>query len=265
MHADPTPSVTVAPSTPPAPPVVETRVKGDIEGRFTVLQPRALVGEPIVVELSVRPKGKPLFFFNGGDMRNVANYPMHFAVKAIDASGGTDTCDLVDKPPFPSFGGSGSDQTVKVGDEFRERVVINPACPLLAKPGTYKVTIHRRFISSSMVVHAVGAAYPISCDVAPVHEDLPKWIDPGCAKLLASAPSVTSVFTLEIKPFDAAAVRLATERTLKAIAGDEIVHHRLERHLCSFVSCACPKGPKDADLVAAIPAVLPASFPAPCP
>lgn len=263
VRPDPARSVTAAPSPTPPVVVVVNRVHGDIDGRFTGPSV-AFVGEPIVVEMNVRPKSGPLTFFNGGDMRNVANYPLHFAVKAMDASGAV-ACDVVATPPFPSFGGPGSDMTVKLGDGYRERVVINPACPALSKPGSYRVTIHRRFITSSTVIRKPGAAYPISCDIAPVHETLPTWIDPGCAKLLEGAPSITTELPIEIKPFDAMKVRTATEKTLRDITGDEIVHYRIERHICSFVSCACPKSPTDADLVAAIPLVLPKSFPAPCP
>ena len=265
VRADPAPSAT--PKPPPAPPTPSPvhRVKGDLEGRFSA-PISAIVAEPIVVTMDVRAGKSGMEFFNGGDQRNVANYPLHFAVKATDDTGAV-VCDVVEKPPFPSFGGIGSDMKVAAGDAYRERIVINPACPALATPGRYRVTIHRRFIPSSLTFTKPGAKYPTSCDMAPIHETLPTGTEPECARLLATVASLTSELPIEILPFDVTKARAATEKTLKEIGKDEIARHRIERHLCGYVSCTCPKtGPiADPDLIAAIASPLPKSFPSYCP
>jgi hypothetical protein len=262
VRADPAPSVTVKPTPPPAPAPVN-RVKGDIDGRF-VGPTSAIVAEPIVIAMELTAK-KPLTYFNGGDQRNAANYPMHFSVKATDASGAV-VCDLVEKPALMSFGGLGSDMTVKAGDTYRESIVINPACPALATPGKYLVTIHRRFAASTLTFTKPGAKYPTSCDISPVHEALPAGTDPDCARLINGVPSLTTELPIEILPFDATKARAATAKTLKELGKNEIAHHRIERHLCGYVSCTCPKSPvSDADLVAAIADPLPKSFPGNCP
>lgn len=265
VRPDPTPPAP-APPAPPSKPAPVHRVRGDLDGRFTLASDRVVVGEPIVVELEARPTKAPLTVFVGGDMRNLANYPLRYGVRAWDAAGAL-VCDLVDKPPFPSFGGMGGEQVIVVGDAFRERVVLNPACPALATPGSYRVSVHRRFTTLKMTVTKPGSAYPLSCDVVPIHEDpLPAGLDAGCVKLLAGAPSVTSDFWITVAPFDAKAVRAATEARLHEAPKDEILRHRLERHVCSFLTCSCPKSPLSAaDLVATIPAAPAKSFPGACP
>ncbi|MBI2388147.1 MAG: hypothetical protein HYV09_00910 [Deltaproteobacteria bacterium] len=267
VRPDPTPpSPSPAPPSPAPKPAPAHRVRGDLDGRFGLASDRVVVGEPIVVELAARPTKAPLTVFVGGDMRNVANYPLRFGVRAWDASGAL-VCDLVDKPPFPSFGGMGSDRVIPVGDTFRERVVLNPACPALATPGSYRVSVHRRFTTMAMTITKPGSPVPLSCDVVPIHEDpLPSWLDPGCAKLLAGAPSVTSDLRINVAPYDAKAARAATEARLREAPTDEILRHRIERHLCGFVTCSCPKSPLSAaDLVSAIPAAPAKTFPGACP
>jgi hypothetical protein len=138
---------------------------------------------------------------------------------------------------------------------------LNPACPALATPGTYRVTLHRRVTSMAMVIKKPT---PTSCDVVPIHEDpLPAGLDPACAKLLTDAPSVTSDFSITVRPFDQAAVRKAIdERTRDK---DEILRHRIAMHVCNFVTCTCPKTPSIADMIAAVGTAPQSKFPAACP
>lgn len=271
VRADPTPQdAAPAPVVPPKP-APEHRTHGDLTGKFTLAADKVVVGEPIVVTLELTAQKAPMTIFVGGDMRNAANYPLRFSVRATDSSG-AEVCDLVAKPPFPSFGGPGSDRTLAKGETMRESFVVNPACPALGTAGSYRITVHRRVTTMGMVMKKPGATVPTSCDVVPIHEDpLPAWIDPLCAKQLTDAPSVTSVLPIEIAPFDAKRVRTGIEARLKEIDGatprDEILRHRLERHVCGVLSCACPKPPpvSNADLLSSVPAALPGSFPGFCP
>jgi len=238
------------------------RVQGDIEARITLASTDVVVGEPIVAELTLRPLKSDLTIFIGGDMRNTANYPMRFGVRALDASGKV-VCDLVEKPALMSFGGPGSDRVLAKGETLTERLVLNPACPALATPGTYRLTIHRRVTHMGMVIKKPT---PTSCDVVPIHEDpLPPGIDPACAKMLSDAPSVTSELEIVVRPFDQTAVRKAILARLAV--KDEILRHRVEAFVCRFLTCGCPKTAPvaEADLIAAVGATPQGAFPAACP
>jgi hypothetical protein len=262
--APPSPSPSVSP--PPEPPKPKTRVHGDIDGRFTIANANVFAGEPIVVELEFQPLSADLTVFFGGDMRNQANYPMRFAVRATDA-GGKEVCDLVAKPALMSFGGPGSDRVIAKGELYRERFVLNPACPALATPGSYRVTVHRRLTRMSMTIKKPGSPTPMSCDVTPIHEDpLPAWIDPACAKMLTDAPSVTTELAIVVKPFDQKEVRAAIAARLHEAPKDETLRHRVQAFVCRFVTCSCPALPAaESDLLAAIGATPQPTFPASCP
>lgn len=238
-------------------------MKGDIDGRFVLSGGPYVAGEPIVVAFELTPRA-PLTVFFGGDQRNAANYPMRFSVRARDPSGKV-VCDLVDKPPFPSFGGIGSDRTLAKGERYLERFVLNPACPALATPGTWLLELHRRLTDSGLAIPGDGGV-PLSCDVVPVHEATPAWLDPKCRAKLDAVPSVTAEAMVTVVPFEPKAARAALEARLREVDKDEILHHRIERWVCGTLSCSCPKaGMSDADLLAAMPASLPAGFPAACP
>lgn len=267
----PLPSTTSsAPAPPPQPDV--TRVRGDIEGSIRLGSRRVVAGEPIVAMVEVKPLKSPLPVFVGGDQRNEAYYPMRLTVKAFDDHGAV-VCDLVDKPAIPSFGGIGSEHTIKLGDTFRETAVLNPVCPALATPGDYRLVLHRRLAPGTLTIVKPGTTIPLSCDVYPVHEGpLPKGNEPGCGPLMDALPSVTSEIMLHVDPFDAEAVRGATKARLdEAVLPtiDETARSRIAIYVCDWLSCACPPAPfgaprLDADLLGALPSSLPKTFPAAC-
>lgn len=239
-----------------------TRLRGPIAGGYSLASARVVVGEPIVAKLSVKSTKGPLTVFVGGDQRNESNYPMRVGITVTDA-GGAVVCDSVDSREIMSFGGIGSDQTFKEGETFFEGAVLNPACKAFAKPGDYRITLHRRLAFMSMTTTTPGSSVPTSCDVHPVHEDvLPKGLPPGCYKQLEDLPAVTSVLSLHVDPFDAAKVRTAFAARLAE--SNDVLHARVVTYGCGFVACACPPSPKDSDVLAALPAALPAKFPRSC-
>jgi hypothetical protein len=163
-----------------------------------------------------------------------------------------------------SFGGIGSDWTLKEGETFREGLVLGPACSALAKPGDYRVTLHRRLAFGSMTTKTPGSTVPTSCDVHPLHENgLPPGILAGCLKQLEDLPSVTTELSLHVDPFDAARLRKAVEARLSESTAD-VAHERVKIYACSWLACACPPSPTDADVLAALPASLPPKFPRSC-
>jgi hypothetical protein len=265
------PSPSTSPKLPPSPDV--TRIVGDLEGTLSLRSHRVVVGEPIVANVDVRPLKSALKVFVGGDQRNEAAYPMRIALKAFDDKGAV-VCDLVDKPAIPSFGGIGSEQTVKVGETFHETAVLDAVCPAFATPGDYRVILHRRFAPGGLTVTKPGSTIPLSCDYYPVHEGpIPAGYEPKCTPLMDALPSITSEIMLHVAPFDAAAVRLATEARLHEASAatpiDEVARSRVSVWICGWVSCACPASPPglplaDKDVVGAIPAALPKTFPRAC-
>lgn len=263
----PAPPARSSPAAPPAAPKPVHRVHGDIEGRFVPAGSTFAVAEPIVVTFEARPTAGPLRVFVGGDGRNSAAFPTRVAVKAVDVATGATVCDNVASPPFPSFGGAGSEQVLGKGEWLRETFVLNPACPGLARPGVHRLTLHRRITDLGLKVSKPGAKYPTSCDVHPLHEG-PAVVsgEPACEPLLDAVPWVTSVFELTITPFDAHALRRTVEARLQGTP-DEMTRHRIGRWLCGWVGCACASKPSvsDAELLAALPSALPSSFPGACP
>lgn len=244
VTADPTPpsakSVTPAPA-PIAPPVHTT--SGDVVGAFRVASQDVVVAEPIVVVFEVRNDHAPMKAFVGGDQRNAANFPMRVAVKVQDASGAV-VCDSVEKPAIMSFGGIGSEMTFAKGETLREGFVLNAACPALATPGDYRVTLHRRVAPMSLTITKPGATVPTSCDIHPVHEGpLPAAYGPDCVKPMASLPWVTTRFGLRVRPFDAIALRRSVDARIAETKHprDDVLEHRIHAWLCGWVACACAK------------------------
>ena len=95
----------------------------------------------------------------------------------------------------------------------------------------------------------------------------------GTEKLMEARPSVTTELTLHVEPFDAGALRIASEARLREARAttprDEIGRNRLATYLCDWVACGCPKAAPggevtDADVLSALPKRLPASFPKYC-
>lgn len=240
---------------------------GQIDGRFVPASSSVIVGEPVVITLEVRPTVGPMHAVVGGDGRNSAAFPTRVAVKAIDLSSGDTVCDNVKTPPFPSFGGIGSEQTFAKGQWLRDPFVLNPACPGLAHPGRYRITLHRRLTDLQMKVTKPGATHATSCDVHPLHEGPASFPgEPACERLLDARPSVTTEFELSVEPFDAHSLRRAVQARLRDTS-DEMGRQRLTRWLCGWLACGCSTkgGATDADVLSALPASLPGAFPAPCP
>jgi hypothetical protein len=275
----PDPSASARPSTaktftppPPAPPPI-TRIQGDLAGGFSLRRRRVVAGEPVVVDLELRGTRGPLTIFVGGDQRNAANFPTRVAVRATDASGAV-VCDSVAKPELMSFGGLGGDRTFKEGERYRDTFVLNPECGALGVPGDYHVTLHRRVTDTTLVTTLPGSTTKTSCDVYPVHEGaLPAGLPAPCVAMMDARPSITSELDLHVDPFDAASVRRASEEHLRlassATPPDEIGSARLRNYLCGWLSCGCAAKPpgvplSDADVIGALPAKLPRSFPKPC-
>ncbi|MGZ3419928.1 MAG: hypothetical protein ACXVEE_18780 [Polyangiales bacterium] len=260
---DPSTTPLPPPSVPPPKKPDVTRVRGAIEGRYTLSSARVVVGEPIVAKLEVKSTKGPLTLFVGGDQRNEANYPMRVGITVTDANGAV-VCDSVDKPELLSFGGIGSDQTFKEGETFVEGAVLDPMCAALAKPGDYRITLHRRLASGSMTILPPAAKVPTSCDVHPVHETaIPAGLPPGCVKQLEDLPSVTTELSLHVDPFDAAKLRASVAARL-AESKQDVLHSRIVIWACDWLACSCPKSPSDADVLASLPNTLPPKFPLSC-
>ncbi len=265
-------AVTRAPS-PPAPKQPDTRVRGDLAGGFSLRRARVVAGEPVVADLELRSTHGPLVIFVGGDQRNAAGFPTRVGVRATDAAGAV-VCDSVGKPELMNFGGIGSDRELAQGEPYRESLVLNPACGALGVPGDYHVTLHRRVTDLKLVTTLPGSKVPTSCDVYPVNEGaLPPGYPAACEKLMEARPSVTTELTLHVEPFDAGALRIASEARLREARAttprDEIGRNRLATYLCDWVACGCPKAAPggevtDADVLSALPKRLPASFPKYC-
>ncbi len=263
---DPTPPVAKSAAPAPAPigpPVHAT--SGDVVGSFRPASQDVVVGEPIVVAFEVRNDHAPMKVAIGGDQRNAANFPTRVAVKV--ERGGEVVCDSVAKPAIMSFGGIGGDQTFAKGETMREALVLNPACPALATPGDYRVTLHRRVAHAGLTVTKPGATVPTSCDVFPIHEGpLPAAYGPDCAKLVASMPWVTTRFGLRVRPFDAGALRAAVDARLAETKHpyDGVLEHRIGAWLCGWVACACAKTGTTFD-VSMLPVTTPSTLATGCP
>ena len=239
------------------------RVHGAIQGRFASDRRTYAVAEPILIDFEARPTNGSLRVFVGGDGRNQAAFPTRVAVKAVDVASGKTVCDNVASPPFPSFGGPGSELVFTPQEPLRDRFVLNPACPGLGNPGIYRVTLHRRLTDLSLKVQRPGEKYPTSCDVHPIHEGPAKIPGfPECEKLIATVPSVTSEIEISITPYDASALRRSLDPKL-----DDATRQRVALWVCGWVACGCARKPTPpfSDILAAIPQALPGSFPAACP
>jgi hypothetical protein len=199
-------------------------------------------------------------------------------VKATDA-GGAAVCDSVAKPAFPTFGGVVGDQTFAQGEPYRESFVLNPVCPSLGSPGDLHVTLHRRVSRMGMHTPQPGSTTPLSCDIHPIHEGpLRERYPAACVEMMDTLPSITTELDIHVDPFDAGAVRAATAARLAEAAAarpkDEMGRARIADWVCGWLACGChaacgcpapAPGVADADLLDALPAALPAKFPAPCP
>jgi hypothetical protein len=218
----------------------EHRLRGDIAGGFVVGRQEVRVAEPVVLAFEVHSTDGPMTVFLGGDQRNAAYFPTRVGVKVQRVDDSTVVCDSVAAPAIPSFGGPGGDHTLQQGELLRESFVLNPMCPALADPGTYRVTLHRRITSMAMVIDVKGV--PTSCDVSPVHEDAPlRGLPDGCAEIMRAVPSVTTTFELEVLPYDRAeaetAIADAYARADAASPKDEILKNRLDAWLRGWVKC----------------------------
>jgi hypothetical protein len=263
-------------STAPADVPPTTRVHGDIDGRFSARRARVVVGEPVVIDLELRTTRGSLTFSVGGDQRNMATFPTRIAVKAIDAHGAVG-CDSVARPALMSFGGPLVGTTLAPGATFRQTFVLNPMCPALGSPGDLHVTLHRRFTFADLAKPGTRPSRP--CDRFPVHEgplppgSLPEG-DKTCEKTMEEAPSITTELDLHVAPFDAAALREATEARLREAGAqtprDDLARDSIAAWVCAWLVCGCdfpkPQGRlEDADVLAVLPAQLPATFPGYCP
>jgi hypothetical protein len=264
------------PKPPPDDDVVRTH--GDIEGKIFLRSRVVVVGEPVMAVVEARSTKGPLKVYVGGDQRNSAGYPTRLAMRVIDAQGGV-VCDTVDHPVLPNFGGIGSEQTVPEKETWNEDAVLNPMCPALAKPGDYRLILHRRLAHGGMITSTPGTTVPTSCDAYPVNEGpLPKGYPPGCYPQMDALPWITTETTVHVDPFDAARLKVAIETRLHEAAtpasppswynGD--ARWRLSIWICEWLSCGCKSLPgtgdhTDAELQSVLPAALPKTFPDECP
>ncbi len=221
----------------------EHRVHGNVAGGFFVAggkYPR--VGEPVVVTFEVHSTDGPMTVFVGGDQRNAAYFPTQVAVKVQRVEDGAIVCDSVTAPAIPSFGGPGSDRTMKEDEVLRESFVLNPMCPALAEPGSYRITLHRRILSMAHVLRPPEVDTPTSCMANPLHEDSPLTGYPtGCVEMLKDAPSVATSFELGVQPYERvpveSAISAAYARADASTPKDEVLKNRLDAWLKGWVKC----------------------------
>ncbi len=266
----PLPSVSAEP---PTKVTDTTRLRGDIDGRFTLRATRVTAFEPIVAHLDVRSTKGAIPIFVGGDQRNAAMYPLRIAIRATNAKGEV-VCDSVAKPAVWSFGGIGGERTFAEGETFHETAVLNALCPALATPGDYKLFLHRRLAPGTLILKPLDGGVPRSCDIHPVHEGaLPSGYEAGCVKMMDGLPSVTTELALHVDPFSAATLHSGSETALSGLKKehDEVGRERVIAWLCGWVACACPTmtSPSatslaDAVVLGALPKVPPATFPRSC-
>lgn len=226
----------------------EHRLRGEIAGGFVVARQEVRVAEPVMIAFEVRSTKGPMTVFVGGDQRNAAAFPTRIGVKVQRVDDGETVCDSVASPAIPSFGGPGGDRQLAEGELLRESFVLNPMCPALAEPGTYRVSLHRRITSMAMVIDVKGTR--TSCDLSPVHEDGPlRGLPDGCAEMMEAVPSVTTVFDLEVLPYDRVAVQMAIDgayaRANATSPKDEIAKNRLDAWLKGWVTCGADALPAE--------------------
>ena len=241
---EPRPSEPKVVPTPGRQPEYSHKTVGKIAGEFVVPKRVVRVAEPIMASFEARSLAGPLVVAVGGDQRNAAYFPMRVAVKVERIADQTVVCDSVESPAIMSFGGPGFDRTLAEGELLRESFVLNPICPALATPGSYRVTLHRRMTSMQMVTKQCGADVPTSCDVHPLHEESSlEGLPAECVGTLREVPSVTTTFELAVLPYDRSEVKTAIDaayaRADAAEPKDDIANDRIDAWLCGWVSCAC--------------------------
>jgi hypothetical protein len=240
--SSPAPEV-AAPGDPvPGPDEPESWIRGRITGRFVVPRQVVRVAEPVMVEFEVRSEDGPLVVFVGGDQRNAAYFPTRVGVKATRVDDGAVVCDSVASPAIPSFGGPGADRTLVQDEVLRESFVLNPMCPALAEPGTYRMELHRRLTHSGMRTKKPDEPTLVSCDIHPVHMHSELvGVPQACVEMMENAPSVTTKFEVTVRPYDReaveAAISAAYARASSTTPKDEIAKARLEAWLHGWVKC----------------------------
>jgi hypothetical protein len=110
-----------------------------LEGNFSLPKQSYFWGEPIEVTVTLTNKGdSPIEFPTGGDYRDTGR-DGRFTITAVDAGG-----QPVPDPVKPSgFGGGlGSAATVKPGESYADRLLVNHWCAFPG-PGKYAITCKR--------------------------------------------------------------------------------------------------------------------------
>jgi|GEM_PF-6914376 len=112
-----------------------------IEGGFTLPKTTYYLGEPMVATFTVKNNSAfAVEFPTGGDYRGSGRHD-RFYFRAVDDQGNS----VPDPLPSSSYmmgGGMGSDRTLKAGEDYSEKILVNLWCAF-PKSGKYKVNCKR--------------------------------------------------------------------------------------------------------------------------
>jgi len=229
---NPSPSPPPTHEVPPNP----TRIRGPIDGRFTLAKTAFVSGEPILAKFEVKNLGStPLQFQIGGDYRGSPWWHLRFGM--IVKRDGKVLCDTIANAPI-SMGGLGTTVLLREGSTHTDSLLLGGVCEALNEPGRYRVMLQRRLVLETTTDAGTGKP-PLSCDE---YNSLPDPIpgDAGlpssCIKSLEASPFVASELELDVVPYDGAKIAKVIDGL--ATAGDR----EWPMHwFCETVHCACPK------------------------
>jgi hypothetical protein len=248
----PIPSPTAPSPTLPAP---VQRNRGAIHGSIVIEGDRHVAGDPILVTLTVENQAADELVFDWGSDNDNAVGPLRYNLVVKDAVGAT-VCDLGKSPPA-SFGGLGMKIKVAHGALYHDTYLLNPFCETLTRPGRYTMTIVRVLSDSDAWTDKVKKV------MGPCNDELPPdttVLQPGdadpmgqrdakCMALLMAVPAVAAEWTLDITPWDPAAIRargvtVEAEIASASHAGDNSRENALSHYavwLCERARCGCPE------------------------
>ncbi len=270
--------VDAAPLLMPMPPA-EVRTGGPV--RATIAPDRASVpaGEPLLLRLTIENLGDTELQFDvGGDWFG-QNHPLRYGWEIRDDSGAV-VCEVGKTLPGPMAGGGGGYLAkVAPGASHEEHLLLNPVCPAFKRPGRYRITLMRVLTRHEALPRDTPCDYlmvPDTTRLAPGAPDPHGRRDATCMAALLAAPAIAADFSLEIAPYDAAALRtrLATvpqEQIDAAKAGHNALEGAFSSYgtwFCDQVRCGCPDDILFqrvdgwlAKALAEVPATLPLSCP----
>ena len=220
-----------------------TRVRGDVEGSFELERSHVAAGQPIWVRLTFTNRGAGAIRFNTGGDSEGSLWLARYRTVVTDGAG----VRLCDSRDIVNLGGLGQVETIEAGAEYTERLLLNPVCDALLRPGSYRVVMTRTL--------ALDERLPEGCDALSV-PDLteagtpPPGMSQGCFDALRAVPQLTTETTLVVSSFDRARLVASQESEVAELGGGVAPGYRVWyfQWACRRLRCDCP--PADLDSVA---------------